>query len=189
MAELSLPQQAQALLDAFESGAVFAYPTEAVYGLGCDPDNQAAVLKILHIKQRPVEKGMILVADSYERVRPFINENALAPDVKQQIIASWPGHNTWLMPKSQRTADWVSGDSDKVAIRVSEHPLIAKICQVVGKPIISTSANPAGEDPAVSQQQVQEYFGHELMIVAGQLGGAERPSVIRDGISGKVIRD
>ena len=126
-------------------GGVIAYPTEAVWGLGCDPWNEAAVDRLLALKNRPVHKGLILVADEIEQF-DFLLEDL--PEIWQERLAtSWPGPNTWLVPHQDRLPEWVTGAHDSVALRVSNHPLVRALCRLTG-PLISTSANPAGRPAA-----------------------------------------
>lgn len=174
---------------AFMQGEVFAYPTEAVFGLGCDPDNEVAVHKILAVKQRPVEKGMILIADNYSQLLPYVDDQAIPPQLRTSIFSSWPGHNTWLLPKNPHTPYFLSGDSELIAVRVSAHPGVKQLCQHLGKPLVSTSANPAGVEPALNHEQLRQYFGSQLLVIEGELGGAHKPSIILHGLTGQIMRD
>ncbi len=172
----------------FTKGEVFAYPTEAVYGLGCDPQNRFAVERILHMKDRPVEKGMILIASSFEQLSPYVELISLAEQRVTEIMQSWPGPVTWLLPKSEFTPDWISGESELVAVRVTDHPVVKRMCDDIGSPIVSTSANPAGEEPARSAEQVKAYFGDALHVVCGKLGGLETPSKILNSLTLEMVR-
>lgn len=168
------------------AGAVIAYPTEAVWGLGCDPWNEEAVDRLLAIKNRSVDKGLILVADN---IRQF---DFLFEDFPQEWIdrmsSTWPGPNTWLVPHQNLLPEWVTGVHDTVALRVSDHPQVRDLCSMVG-PLISTSANPQGRPAARTRLRVEQYFRGQIdLILGGQLGGRKNPSVIRDLATGKVIR-
>ncbi|MBK5532163.1 threonylcarbamoyl-AMP synthase [Pseudomonas sp. TH08] len=168
------------------AGAVIAYPTEAVWGLGCDPWNEEAVDRLLAIKNRSVDKGLILVADN---IRQF---DFLFEDFPQEWIdrmaSTWPGPNTWLVPHQDLLPEWVTGVHDTVALRVSDHPQVRDLCSMVG-PLISTSANPQGRPAARTRLRVEQYFrGQVDLILGGELGGRKNPSVIRDLASGNVIR-
>ncbi len=167
-------------------GGVVAYPTEAVWGLGCDPWNQAAVQRLLALKQRPQAKGLILIADRMDRFDFLLAD--LPVEWRQQLAGSWPGPNTWLVPHAGRLPAWICGQHASVALRVTAHPLARQLCALTG-PLVSTSANPAGRPAARSRWQVCRYFGPQLdAVLAGPLGGLERPSLIRDLASGQVIR-
>ncbi len=167
-------------------GGVIAYPTEAVWGLGCDPWNEDAVYRLLALKERPVEKGLILVADNIRQF-DFLLEGF--PDAWIDKLAStWPGPNTWLVPHQNLLPEWITGQHDSVALRVSDHPLVRDLCALTG-PLVSTSANPTGRPSAYSRLRVQQYFGDTLdAVLGGALGGRRNPSVIRDLASGRVLR-
>ena len=182
-------QQSDALKAAFEQGALIVYPTEAVMGIGCDPDNEMAVYKLLQLKQRPVEKGMILIADTYSRLLPYVNDNAVPPHRRSDVFSSWPGHNTWLLPKSKTAPRWITGNHEKIAVRVTNHPVVKALCERLGKPLISTSANPSGASPAQNQQEARAFFADTVIYIDGETGAKTRPSTIRDCDTGKIIRD
>jgi len=168
------------------NGGVIAYPTEAVWGLGCDPWDAQAVERLLALKQRPVEKGLILVADTIHQF-DFLLEDF--PELWLDRLAStWPGPNTWLVPHQNLLPAWITGAHETVALRVSDHPLVRELCAMVG-PLVSTSANPAGKLPARNSLRIQQYFPDQLdAVVTGSLGGRKNPSVIRDLATGNVLR-
>jgi L-threonylcarbamoyladenylate synthase len=169
------------------AGGVVAYPTEAVYGLGCDPLNAEAVRRIFQLKGRRFTKGVILIAADYSQLAPFVAPLDAAE--LAQIHASWPGPNTWIMPAADQLPHWLNGGLETIAVRVTAHPLSAALCRTSGMPLVSTSANPAGLRPARSALSVRRYFGDELdMIVNGTLGDQARPSRIRDARSGAILR-
>lgn len=171
------------------AGQVLAYPTEAVWGLGCDPFNQQAVEHILRLKQRPVEKGVILIAANVAQVERYLV--GLTAEQYQQVVSSWQpdqGANTWLVPLTSEIPTWISGLHDRVAIRVSQHPVVQALCLAYGGAIVSTSANPAGAEPARTAAQIQHYFADQVPCVAGEVGQLARPSVIRDATTGQVLR-
>ena len=87
-----------ATVDALRRGGVVAYPTEAVWGLGCDPFNEQAVMRLLAIKQRPVDKGLILIGADVGQLDPVVDWAALPMDRRATVEASWPGPNTWTVP-------------------------------------------------------------------------------------------
>ncbi|WP_445158484.1 L-threonylcarbamoyladenylate synthase [Halomonas sp. E14] len=176
-----------AAVAALRAGGVIAYPTEGVWGLGCDPDNDEAVARLLRLKERDPAKGLILVAATIEQFAPWLE--GLPPELHAPLVASWPGPNTWLVPDNGRTHALVRGAHDCVALRVSAHAGVAALCQAYGGPVVSTSANKASEPSAMSAAEVREIFGDELdAILAGELGGLDRPSTIRDLRTGQVLR-
>jgi len=167
-------------------GGVIACPTEAVWGLSCDPWNIQAVARLLDLKQRPVEKGLILVAANSGQLDFLLKD--LPTDWQLQLAQSWPGPNTWLVPHQGRLPHWITGGRAKVALRVTAHPLLAALCTQSG-PLVSSSANPSTRPPARSRLRLEQYFHRRLQgILPGQLGGQQNPSLIRDLASGAVIR-
>ena len=172
----------------FFQGGVIAYPTEAVFGLGCDPDNQQAVETLLALKHRPVEKGLILIAKDYSQLLPYVKDSAIPLDRRTEIFSSWPGAVTWLLPKSEGAPAWITGMHELIAVRVTDHPVVRELCTTLGKPIVSTSANLSGQEPARTVNEIREQFGQDLLVVKGEVGGNTNPSIIRNGLNGEIIR-
>ena len=187
MSYVPSPFRLHAAVEALGSGGVVACPTEAVWGLSCDPANEAAVSRVLALKQRPVSKGLILVAADEDQFGFLLAD--LPADQRRRLSDSWPGPFTWLVPHRNRVAAWIHGDHDTVAVRVSDHPVVRALCLAWGGPLVSTSANPGGARPPVAAFQVRRYFGERLdAILPGSVGGAGRPTVIRDLASDRVVR-
>lgn len=175
--------------DVLRQQGVIAYATEAVFGLGCDPDDQTAVYKLLGIKQRPVEKGLILIAASWEQLLPYIDISHLSDEQLQHARASWPGPFTWIFPARQTTPDWLTGKFSSIAVRVSAHPQVQSLCQSFGKPLVSTSANLTTYPPCRTAEEVAQQLAHRVdFILAGQVGTQINPSEIRDVVTNQVIR-
>jgi L-threonylcarbamoyladenylate synthase len=168
-------------------GGVVAYPTEAVYGLGCDPWSRAAVTRILAIKRRGPTKGLILIATEANQLLPFVEP--LDDARMAEILASWPGPNTWLLPARPGTPAWLTGRFDTLAVRVTAHPIAAGLCRAYGGVIVSTSANVADHPPARTAFEVRRTLrdGPDY-ILTGPCAGSDRPSSIRDGRTGRVLR-
>lgn len=168
-------------------GGVIAYPTEAVYGLGCDPLNPEAVERLLALKQRPMAKGLILIASDFEQLQPYLLP--LSPELEGRVAGSWPGPVTWLLPARPEVPAWLRGEHTSLAVRVTAHPLAAELCRTFGGPVVSTSANISRRPPARSPLDVQRIFGDSLdYILHGPLGEQARPTEIRDGLSGRIVR-
>jgi L-threonylcarbamoyladenylate synthase len=169
------------------SGAVIAYPTEAVYGLGCDPENAAAVQRILVLKHRSVNKGLILVAAELGQLRPYLA--AVDSGLEQRAVSVWPGPVTWLWPAGPRVPRWLIGKHDRIAVRVSAHAVVRALCWVFGGALVSTSANRSGRPAIRSSLGARACFGRELdAVVPGTVGGAAGPTEIRDLCSGRLVR-
>ena len=175
--------------DVFRQGGLIAYPTEAVFGLGCDPDNQEAIQRLLTVKQRCASKGLILVAADYAQLLPYVDDSLIPQERRFEIFSKWPGPVTWLLPKSARVSALLSGDSDLIAVRVPNFPMLRDLCRQLGKPIISTSANLSGQPPAINAEQVQHQLGDQVDWTIDQpVGGNASPSQIFNGLTGQQLR-
>lgn len=173
-----------ALKPIFGQGGVFAYPTEAVFGLGCDPDNEAAVLKILQFKNRPVNKGLILVASDFSQV-----EHYLKPLTKEQTQYTQPSATSYIFPALESAPKWITGDFGSIAIRISKFPAVCDLCNALESAIVSTSANLSGQKPARTSEEVESVFGNQIdALLTGEVGNALKPSTIRDSLTGKILR-
>jgi L-threonylcarbamoyladenylate synthase len=182
-----MPLKVQRAVQQLQAGGVIAYPTEAVWGFGCDPDNRRAVSQLLVLKRRPVAKGLILVAADSDQFAPYLE--GLDSGLRQTFCQPSLHPVTWLVPANEKVAPWVKGSFSSVALRVSTHKPIVDLCLAFGGPIVSTSANLAGKPTLGWPWQFHRYLGRGLdAILPGQLGGFTGPSEIRDLVSGKVIR-
>ncbi|TXD96752.1 Sua5/YciO/YrdC/YwlC family protein [Psychrobacter frigidicola] len=195
------------------AGNLLAYPTESVWGIGCDPFNESAVQQLLAIKQRPVDKGMIVITDDTEHIAPLLN--SLNSTQRKVVLDSWQlpldtansQAHTWLLPLSKLESEpltvqipaWITGAHNSVAVRVTAHPLIQQLCaQLVSafNPygfIVSTSCNPSGQPPALSLAQAQTYFADntyaaKVGYLQGDTLGYQLPSQINDALTGQIIR-
>ncbi|HWG10674.1 MAG TPA: L-threonylcarbamoyladenylate synthase [Rhodanobacteraceae bacterium] len=168
------------------SGGVLAYPTEAVFGLGCDPDDHHAFEKVFALKQRPPEQGVLLIAADFSQIADWIDA---PPAAIARAQATWPGAHTWIFPRSPRVPDWLAGAHDGIALRITAHAPAAALCRAFGGPIVSTSANRHGEPPSRSGDEAARIFGEQLDgILDGPTGGLARPTPIADALSGAIIR-
>jgi L-threonylcarbamoyladenylate synthase len=169
------------------AGGVIAYPTEAVYGLGCDPLARAAIDRILALKSRDAGKGFILIASQIEQLLPYLAP--LDKALRGKLEASWPGPVTWIVSAAAAVPDWITGGRDTLAVRVTAHPVARALCELTGLALISTSANLSGHPPARSALQVRARLGTELdYIVPGHTGPQRKPTEIRDARTGAVLR-
>ena len=168
-------------------GGIIAYPTEAVWGFGCDPFDGAAVQRIFRLKARPANKPLLLVCAGLAQAQPWLV--GLPAAVRATVEASWPGPVTWVLPNNGIIPPAVTGGLPTVALRVSAHPVVVALCRAFGGPVVSTSANKSGYPPCRSQLAVQLRFGLSLDdIVPGQLGVLQQPSAIYDALSGRQLR-
>lgn len=178
---MSADKAAEVLL----GGGVIAYPTEGVYGLGCLPLDDGAVRRLLAIKQRDPSKGLILIAADAAQFTHWID----LPDATPLPEADPACAVTWVVPARREVPDIVRGDNERLAIRITTHPVAAAICMAVDSPIISTSANLSGQPVARDEDALRREFGDLVdYVVPGACGAASGPSEIRDLLSGKVLR-
>ncbi|EKF74303.1 Sua5/YciO/YrdC/YwlC family protein [Alcanivorax hongdengensis A-11-3] len=181
-----MQQHLASAADILRHGGLVAYPTEAVYGLGCDPFDEAAVMRLLAVKQRPVAKGLILLAADLPQLLPYIKVTAAQ---QAKLASSWPAPVTFLVEASERVPAWVRGEHAKVAVRVSAHPLARQLAALAGGPIISTSANISGRPSARNRFQVARQLGEQVdFVVTGDCDRASKPSTIIDLETGRTLR-
>ena len=171
-----------------KQGGIVAYPTEAVYGLGCDPMNEQAVERLSEIKKRPRHKNYILIADDFSQLRPFCA--AIDASRWQCIKRDWPGPYTWIFPITKLCPHWLCHNEVGIAVRVTAHPLAAELSKLCGHALVSTSANISGKAPAKTWQVVAATFKDTIdYIVRGEISDrAGNPTIIRDAISGQRLR-
>ncbi|MCK4869937.1 MAG: threonylcarbamoyl-AMP synthase [Gammaproteobacteria bacterium] len=184
---MTIEQQIEQAVSIMKNGGVIAYPTEAVFGLGCDPFNEQAVQHILELKQRDTSKGLIIIAASWKQIKDFVQP---VPELLfRQIQATWPGPTTWIFHTKPGFPQWVTGKHNSVAIRVTDHPIAKSICEQFNGPIISTSANLEGQAPAKTTNEVQTIFNDKLdLIIDAKVGDEEKPTTIYSATTGQRIR-
>jgi len=163
----------EALID-LKLGKVIAFPSEGVWGLGCDPNNEVAVAKLLRLKQRSMNKGLILVGGTLEHMKPYIE----VEKYKTKLLTKWPGPHTWVVP-TVSAPKWITGENFSVALRVSSHPVISLLCEKFGGAIVSSSANLQGKTPAKSRKEVEKFF-KGINVVGGNIGVLQGPTPIQE---------
>ena len=174
---------------ALRAGGLVAHPTEAVWGLACDPASEAATLRLLALKQRSVDKGLILLAASPAQLGRLVDWNALPPVRREAVLASWPGPNTWILPATAAVPAWIRGAHASVAVRVTGHAPAAALCMAFDGAIVSTSANPAGAPPPRSLEEIDPVILQGVdAVLEGAAGSLDRPTTIRDAMSGAIVR-
>jgi len=166
-----------------KNGGVIAYSTETVLGLGCDPNNQAAVNRILWLKNRAVENGLIMLVDSIESLQ----QHSKSLSAEQVASLSTAKNTTWLIPANDQVPSWVRGKHDKLAVRITQHAT-AKPLSAATHGIVSTSANISAYKTLANQNEIRDWFGpHVDYIIVGETG-SNMPSEIKDLITGEKLR-
>ena len=183
MASLWRTKEASARIQA---GDVIACPAEAVWGLSCDPWNSSAVAFLCEMKHRALSKGVIVASGDAAHFAPLLD--ALDEAERGRVLSSWPGPVTWLVPNRGYFPSWVTGESNEVAIRVTSAPALSSLCRELDGPVVTTSANWAGAQPAKHLFQVRRYFGARMTVVPGEVNLAGKPSTIKRIRTGEVLR-
>ena len=169
------------------TGGIIAYPTETLYGLGCDPFNGNTVLHLLALKQRNIEQGLVLIASNFSQLEPLLLPLTVA--VRKRVSKPAKAPVTWVLPCLPEMPVWLRGKHPSLAVRVTSHPVAAGLCERWGGPLVSTSANIHGTRPATSPLAVRKAFDRQLdYILHGRGVATNSPSEIRDGLTGKVLR-
>ena len=168
-----------------KEGGIILYPTEGVWGLGCDPFNQTAVKRLLKLKGRPISKGLILITVNWSMVRELINLNLK----DYPIIGEATEPTTWVFPATSAVPPWIRGDFDSVAIRATTHEIAREICQQFGGAVVSTSANISSSPPATRLEDIdQSILDRVDYVVLGEVGRLAKPSRICDVLTMRSIR-
>ncbi len=157
---------------------VFAYPTEGVWGLGCNPFSEKAVKKLINLKKRPKNKGIIVLAGSLQQLLPFTQH--LSDKLKKRMNSKWPGPHTWLVPSSPDIPKWLIGPTGLVALRLSDHKTVIELTESLNMPICSSSANISGQEPAKNSDEIRTFFGNKVLIIEGELGGLKKPTPVQN---------
>jgi len=167
-------------------GGLIAYPTESCYGLGCDPRHPLALARLIRLKGRSAAKGLLLIADHFRRLQPFIH--ALSPADRSRMQQSWPGPVTWVVPASAACPPQLTGGRPTIAVRVTAHAGAARLCRSLGMALVSTSANKNGKKPAKTAAECRRIFGTQVRVIDGRIGQRRRPSTLIDLATGTVLR-
>ena len=167
-------------------GGLIAYPTESCYGLGCDPRNRQALARLIRLKGRSAAKGLLLIADRFKRLKPFIRPLSLAD--RGRVERTWPGPVTWVVPASAACPPELTGGRPTVAVRVTAHSGAARLCRSLAMALVSTSANKSGKKPAKTAAECRRIFGTQVRVIAGRIGRRRRPSTLIDLATGTILR-
>jgi len=176
-------------IEVFNNGGIIAYPTEAVFGIGCDPDNEKALQCLLTVKNRSADKGLILLAGNYSQLLPYIDESQIPQNMLTKMLSKWPDGISQIVPKSKNISPLLSGKFNTIAIRVTSQPDVVELCKQTNKPIVSTSANLSGQEPAKTWQTLTPELVEELdFVIKGKTLGHNNPSQIIYALTGEVVR-
>lgn len=173
----------QRAADVIRQGGIVAYATEYCFGLGCDPMNRGAVTRLLRLKRRPANKGLIVLAADADQLARYVTV------IPKPAAATWPGPHTWLLEPHPHVPRWLTGKNPCLATRITSHPQAARLCRAAGMAIISTSANRSRQRPARSHREVLRRFGAGIdYVLPGRVGALGAPTPIHDAVTGKIVR-
>lgn len=196
-----LEQVAQAL----KSGDILAYPSESVWGLGCDAFDEVAIERIISLKSRDIGKGLIVLTDTHEKLRPLFS--ALPSQIGQRYLHQLAALDDTMMIKAKQATTWLipvpkqanlpsslTGEFDSLAVRITPHPVLKALCHKLTSDknpygfLVSTSCNPSGQEAAQSLMQAQAYFGTQVTYLDAQSLNFSKPSQIIDLQTHQIIR-
>jgi L-threonylcarbamoyladenylate synthase len=145
------------------------------------------VQRVLTIKRRSWRKGLILIAATFAQLERYV---VLPPEPRRrEVLASWPGPSTWVLDTRPGAPRWITGGRPTMAVRVTAHPTARELCLTVGAPLVSTSANVNRRPPHRRLLRLRRDLGARIdYVLAGPLGDLAKPTVIRDGRSGRILR-
>ena len=166
-------------------GGVIAYPTEGVFGLGCLPDDFDAVARILTIKKRAPDMGLVLIVSDVDQLDGWIGSQL----DDGSLASSLETPDTWIVSASEEVPWWIRGKHAGIAVRKTEHPVAKALCQATDSALVSTSANISGRPPARTPYVLRRTLGTLVdYVVPGECGPAHGPSEIRILETGKILR-
>lgn len=170
-----------------DAGGIIAYPTETQYGFGCDPFNGPAVLRLLALKQRSIDDGLILIAADFSQLEPLLLQ--LKPDIRKRVSQAQAKPITWVLPCLPEIPVWLRGRFDTLAVRITRHPLATALCRQWGGALVSTSANRHGRPPLRNLLMARRRFHGQLdYLLQDSLNCNAMASEIRDGITNRILR-
>ncbi len=182
------PWRIRQIANQLNHGAVIAYPTDTIWGLGCHPLHLPSVRRIQRIKQRSLQKALILLSSSADYLFGYVDEQLLRQHA-DSIARPGPRPVTWVVTAHPLCPDWLTGGLASIAVRISEQAQIQQLCAGIQAPLVSTSANISGHPSARNALVVHKHFQHQVdFIIDGFACGGNTASQIRDLQSGKIIR-
>ncbi|MDD0824522.1 Sua5/YciO/YrdC/YwlC family protein [Mannheimia sp. AT1] len=176
------------IVEKLKQEEVIAYPTEAVFGLGCNPQSEKAVKKLLALKQRPEEKGLILIASDLKYLLPYIDESQMNEQAWQKLAFVGEQAITWIVPVKKEVPSYLTGTFNTIAVRLCHLSAITQLCEATGFALTSTSANLSGFPPCRTAKEVKTQFGKNFPVLNAETFGRQNPSEIRDIFTQQIFR-
>lgn len=171
-------------------GGVVAFPTETFYGLAADALNEAALEKIFQIKEREENKPLLLLIPDRSSVAELAE--SIPPEAGRLIKKFWPGPLTLVFQARAQISGMVTGNTGKIGLRVSSHPVAQALVRAVGRAITATSANVSGQPSLSTAGEVSHSLGEKLdgILDGGETAGGLGSTVLDiSGPDPKIIRE
>ena len=165
-------------VEVLRNGGVILYPTDTVWGIGCDATNEVAVKRIFDIKKRADAKAMLVLVDSAARIQSYVDE---VPDMAWDLIELSEKPMTIIYPDARNLATNLIAEDKSIGIRVTNEEFSKKLCIQFRKPIVSTSANVSGEAAPANFIQISDYIKNSVDYVVNynqHKTGTSKPSSI-----------
>jgi len=179
--------QKRQFVEKLYSGGVIAYPTEAVFGLGCHPLDPMAVANLLSIKKRSWQKGLILIGANFSQFTPFLSP--ISAELYKEIHSPQKRPTTWLLPANEDCPGWLTGKYKSLAVRLVDHALAREMCVLSDTAIVSTSANISGQSAIKTAWKARLKFNlQDVLVLNGRVGNCYQPSQIIDPFKGERLR-
>ncbi|MFA6335384.1 MAG: L-threonylcarbamoyladenylate synthase [Bacteroidales bacterium] len=189
---MEINQAVEEAVKVLKEGGVILYPTDTIWGLGCDATNPAAVEKIFQIKKRSDSKSVIILVNGLDMLYRYVKE---VPEIADQLIEVSDQPLTIIYPGAINLAFNVVAEDGSVGIRVCNHPFCQRLISRFRKPVVSTSANISGENFPLNFLSINKEIEDAVAWIADPLleeGSTGKPSsIIKLGLRGevKVIRN
>lgn len=152
-----------------KKGAVIAFVTDTVWGVGALPDSEEGVKNIYELKGRDTSKPLILMSDSVDNLKSYVAD--ISDDAQKLIEKHFPGALTLIFEKSEKTPDYMTSGKNSVGIRVPDNEFFKKLCSVIdGHVLATTSANLSNQPSAKSYDEVKDFIGEHVFYVFEDYG-------------------
>jgi L-threonylcarbamoyladenylate synthase len=177
----------QAALRVLRNGGTIVYPTDTIWGIGCDATNKSAVSKIYEIKERSDEKSMLVLLHSENLLPSYVRE---VPEVAWQLIEVSVNPITIIYPGAKNLAENLTGPDRTIGIRLTEDPFCSKLIELFRKPIVSTSANISGKPSPSIFNEIEEAILNKVDYVVQwrqeDVSRSKASSIIKLGTGGEI---
>ncbi|HKQ70286.1 MAG TPA: L-threonylcarbamoyladenylate synthase [Polyangiaceae bacterium] len=169
------PRKIQRAIDALEAGEVIGYPTDTVYGLGCDLFNKKAIDRLYQIKHMDASQKLAFICPDISNIARY----AIVEDATFRLLKHYlPGPYTFILEATREVPKLVQSKRRTIGIRMPDHPVTLALVRAFGRPLISTTAAPHGEEPYVDPDEIDSRFKGLALVLDAGAGGLVPTSVV-----------